>query len=42
MYLCTTIDDTRFEDPQEPNFEEVPEQEQFANEAKWSLSIFQS
>jgi hypothetical protein len=42
MYLCATIDDTQFEGPQEPNFEEVPEQQQFANEGKYSLIIFQS
>jgi hypothetical protein len=42
MYLCATIDDTQFEGPQELNFEEVPEQQQFANEGKSSLIIFQS
>jgi hypothetical protein len=34
MYVCATIDDTQFEGPQELNFEEVPEQQQFANEGK--------
>jgi hypothetical protein len=28
------IDDTQFEGPQEPNFEEVSEQQQFANKGK--------
>jgi hypothetical protein len=42
MCLCTTIDDTQFKGPQEPNFEEVSEQQQFANEGKWSLIMFQS
>jgi hypothetical protein len=42
MYLCTMIDDTQFEGPQEPSFEEFPKQLQFANEGKWSLIMFQS
>jgi hypothetical protein len=42
MCLCTMIDDTQFEGPQEPSFEEFPEQQQFANEGKWSLNMFQS
>jgi hypothetical protein len=42
MCLCTTIDDTQFEGPQELSFEEFPEQQQFANEGKWSLNLFQS
>jgi hypothetical protein len=42
MYVCATIDDTQFGGPQELNFEEVPEEQQFANEGKWSLIIFQS
>jgi hypothetical protein len=41
MYFCAMIDDTQFEGSQEPNFEEVPKQQQFANEGKWSLIIFQ-
>jgi hypothetical protein len=36
------IDDTQFEGPQEPSFEEFPEQQQFANKGKWSLIMFQS
>jgi hypothetical protein len=36
------IDDTQLEGPQEPSFEEFPEQQQFANEGKWSLIMFQS
>jgi hypothetical protein len=40
MRLCTTIDDTQFEGPQEPSFEEFPEQQQFTNEGKWSLIMF--
>jgi hypothetical protein len=39
MYSCATIDDTQFEGPQELSFEEVPEQQQFVNEGKWSLII---
>jgi hypothetical protein len=39
MYLCATTDDTRFEGPQEPNFEDVPKQQQFVTEGKWSLII---
>jgi hypothetical protein len=42
MYLCATIDDTQFEGQQEPSFEDVPEQQQFVNEGKWSLIILQS
>jgi hypothetical protein len=42
MCWCTTIDDMQFEGPQEHNFEEVPEQQQFANEGKWFLIMFQS
>jgi hypothetical protein len=42
MYLCATIDDMQFEGPQELSFEDVPEQQQFANEGKWSLIILQS
>jgi hypothetical protein len=42
MCLCTMIDDTQFEGPQEPSFEEFPEQQQFASEGKWSLIMFQS
>jgi hypothetical protein len=41
MYLCAMIDDTQFEGPQEPSFEDVPEQQQFVNEGKWSLIILQ-
>jgi hypothetical protein len=42
MYLCVTIDGTQSEGPQEPSFEDVPEQQQFFDEGKWSLLIFQS
>jgi hypothetical protein len=37
MYLCATIDGTQFEVPQEPSFEDVPEQQQFIDEGKWFL-----
>jgi hypothetical protein len=36
------IDGAQFEGPQEPSFEDIPEQQQFINEGKWSLIIFQS
>jgi hypothetical protein len=42
MYLCAMIDDMPFEGLQEPSFEDVPEQQQFVNEGKWSLIIHQS
>jgi hypothetical protein len=42
MYVCATVDDTQFEGPQEQSFEDVPEQQQFVNEGKWSLIILQS
>jgi hypothetical protein len=42
MYFYVTIDDTQIEGPQEPSFEDVPEQQQFVNEGKWSLIILQS
>jgi hypothetical protein len=42
MYLCVTIDDAQFEGLQEPSFEDVPEQQQFFDEGKWSLTILQS
>jgi hypothetical protein len=35
------IDDTQFEGPQEPSFEDVPEQQQFINKGKWYLIILQ-
>jgi hypothetical protein len=38
--MCATIDDTQFKGPQEPSFEDVPEQQQFVNQGKWSLIIF--
>jgi hypothetical protein len=34
MYLCGTIDGAQFEGPQEPSFEDVPEQQQFLDESK--------
>jgi hypothetical protein len=40
MYLCVTIDSAQFEGPQEQNFEDVPEQQQFFDESKWLLIIF--
>jgi hypothetical protein len=42
MYLYVTIDGTQFEGPQEPSFEDIPEQQQFIDEGKWSLIILQS
>jgi hypothetical protein len=42
MYLCATIHDTQFKGPQEPSFEDVPKQQQFVNDGKWSLIILQS
>jgi hypothetical protein len=42
MYLCVTIDGVQFEGPQEPSFEDVPRQQQFFDEGKWSLIILQS
>jgi hypothetical protein len=42
MCLCTTLDGAQFEDPQGQDFEEFPEQRQFANEGKWSLIMFLS
>jgi hypothetical protein len=38
---CATLDGDQFEDPQGQDFEEFPEQQQFANEGKWSLIMFQ-
>jgi hypothetical protein len=42
MCSCVAIDGAQFEDPQGQDFEEFPEQQQFANEGKWSLIIFPS
>jgi hypothetical protein len=42
MYMCVTIDGTQFERLQEPSFEDVPEQQQFFDEGKWSLIILLS
>jgi hypothetical protein len=44
LLVCMCVLDRRyaFEGPQEPKFEEVPEQQQFANEVKWSLIMLQS
>jgi hypothetical protein len=41
MCLCTTLDGAQFEDPRGQDFEEFSEQQQFANEGKWSLIMFQ-
>jgi hypothetical protein len=41
MYSCVTIDGTQFDGLQEPSFEDVPEQQQFVDEGKWSLIILQ-
>jgi hypothetical protein len=41
MRLCVTLDGAQFEDPQGQDFEEFPEQQQFANKDKWSLIMFQ-
>jgi hypothetical protein len=42
MYLDVTIDGAQFEGPQEQGFEDVPEQQQYFDEVKWSLIIFRS
>jgi hypothetical protein len=42
MCLCTTLDGAQFEDLRGQDFEKFPEQQQFANEGKWSLIMFQS
>jgi hypothetical protein len=42
MYLCDTIEGAQFEIPQEQSFDDVPEQQQFFAEGKWSLIIFQT
>jgi hypothetical protein len=42
MYLCVTIDGAQFEGQQEQDFEDIPKQQQFFEEGKWSLIIFQS
>jgi hypothetical protein len=42
MCSCVAIDGAQFEDPQGQDFEEFPEQQQFANEGKWSLIMFSS
>jgi hypothetical protein len=34
MRLCVTLDGAQFEDPQGQDFEEFPEQQQFANKGK--------
>jgi hypothetical protein len=33
------IDGAQFEGPQEPSFADVPEQQEFFDEGKWSLII---
>jgi hypothetical protein len=40
MCSCATLDGAQFEDPQGQDFEEFPEQQQFANKGKWSLIMF--
>jgi hypothetical protein len=42
MCLCKTLDGAQFEDSQGQEFEEFLEQQQFANEGKWSLIMFKS
>jgi hypothetical protein len=42
MCLCAMLDGAQFEDPQGQDFEEFPEQQQFANEGKWSLIMLPS
>jgi hypothetical protein len=42
MCLRVAIDGAQFEDPQGQDFEDVPEQQQFFEEGKWSLIIFRS
>jgi hypothetical protein len=42
MYSCVTIDGAQFEGPQDYGFEDVPEQQHYFDEGKWSLIIFQS
>jgi hypothetical protein len=42
MLLCVTIDGAQFEGPQEQGCEDVPEQQQYFDEGKWSLIIFRS
>jgi hypothetical protein len=42
MYLCVMIDGAQYEGPQEQSFEDVPEQQHFFDEGKWSLIILQS
>jgi hypothetical protein len=36
------IDSAQFKGPQEQGFKDVPEQQQFFDEGKWSLIIFWS
>jgi hypothetical protein len=36
MYFCVAIDSAQFEGPQVQGFEDVPEQQQYFNEGKWS------
>jgi hypothetical protein len=42
MYLCDTIEGAQFKVPQEQSFEDVPEQQQFFAQGKWSLIMFQT
>jgi hypothetical protein len=42
MYLCVVIDDAQFEGPQAQVFENIPEQQYYFDEGKWSLIIFWS
>jgi hypothetical protein len=42
MCLGVAIDGAQFEDSQGQDFEDVPKQQQFVEEGKWSLIIFRS
>jgi hypothetical protein len=42
MYLCVGIDGAQFAGPQAQVFENVPDQQQYFDEGKWSLIILWS
>jgi hypothetical protein len=42
FYFVCLLDGAQLEDPQGQDFEEFSEQQQFANEGKWSLIMFPS
>jgi hypothetical protein len=42
MYFFVRIDDARFEGPQAQGFVDVPEQQLYFDDGKWSLIIFRS